>query len=48
MIRMKTIIMSDSGSKSESIIPYGLNIGKHTETAGDIVHIINPRTQQGG
>jgi len=44
---MKTIIISDIEGKSESIIPYGLNVGKHTRSEVDILHIIDPRKKQG-
>lgn len=44
---MKTIIISDIEGKSESIIPYGLHIRKHTRSEADILHIIDPRKQQG-
>ena len=44
---MKTIIISDIRGDSESIIPYGLQFGKYTETNVDIIHIIDPRSKQG-
>lgn len=44
---MKTIIISDIKGKTESIIPYGLNLAKNLESEVDILHIIDPRTQQG-
>lgn len=44
---MKTFIISDIDSHSESIIPYGLNMGKYTETEVEILHIIDPRKKQG-
>lgn len=44
---MKTIIISDIEGKSESIIPYALNVGKHTRSEVDILHIIDSRKQQG-
>ena len=44
---MKTIIISDIDSDKETIIPFGLNIGKHTETTADIIHILDPRAIQG-
>jgi hypothetical protein len=44
---MKTIIISDIGGKDKSIIPYGLNMGKHNETKVMIHHIIDPRMHQG-
>jgi hypothetical protein len=45
---MKVVIISDiiTGVKG-SIIPYGLNIGKLTETEVDIIHTIDPRIYQG-
>lgn len=44
---MKTIIISDINGKSESIIPYGLNLAKTIETEVDILHPVDPRTNQG-
>jgi hypothetical protein len=44
---MKTIILSDITDTSKSIIPYGLNIGKHVETKVDILHLLDPRLVQG-
>ncbi len=44
---MKTIIISDILSKKESIIPYGLNIAKTLETEVDVLHVIDPRMNQG-
>ncbi|MEX0982804.1 MAG: hypothetical protein WD577_05325 [Bacteroidales bacterium] len=44
---MKVIIISDIKSERKSIIPYGLNLGKHNETKVEIVHMIDPRTHQG-
>ncbi len=44
---MKTIIISDIHSKSESIIPYGLNLAKTLETEVDILHTIDSRVFQG-
>lgn len=44
---MKIFIISDISGNSESIIPYGLNMGKHTETEVEILHIIDPRKKQG-
>jgi len=35
---MRTIIVSDITETSNSIITYGLNIGKHTQTKADIIH----------
>lgn len=44
---MRTIIISDITETSDSIIPYGLNMGKHTETRVDILHYIDPRLVHG-
>lgn len=44
---MKTFIISDIEGKSESIIPYGLKLAKHTETEVQILHIIDSREKQG-
>lgn len=44
---MKTIIISDIHSKSDSIIPYGLNLAKTLESEVDILHTIDPRLHQG-
>jgi hypothetical protein len=44
---VKVIIISDITSERKSIIPYGLNLGKHNETKVEILHMIDPRTQQG-
>jgi len=44
---MKTIIISDIFSKKESIIPYGLNLAKTLETEVDVLHVIDPRMNQG-
>lgn len=44
---MRTIIVSDISETSESIIPYGLNVGKYTETRVDIFHCIDPSIVQG-
>ncbi|MDZ7737872.1 MAG: hypothetical protein U5K32_02145 [Bacteroidales bacterium] len=44
---MRTIIISDIKSKEESIIPYGLHIAKLLESEAEVVHIIDPRIQQG-
>jgi hypothetical protein len=45
--KMRIIIVSDIGGKDKSIIPYGLNMGKHSETEVMIHHIIDPRMHQG-
>ncbi len=44
---MRTVIISDITETSHSIIPYGLNIGKHTETKVDILHCFDPSIIQG-
>ncbi|HKI89562.1 MAG TPA: hypothetical protein VKA38_11085 [Draconibacterium sp.] len=44
---MKTIIISDIHGKSESIIPYGLNLAKTLESEVDILHPIDSRIIQG-
>ena len=44
---MKTIIISDIKGKSDSIIPYGLNLAKSLESEVDIVHIIDSRSVHG-
>jgi len=44
---MRTIIVSDISETSESIIPYGLNIGKYTQTRVDLFHGIDPSIVQG-
>ena len=44
---MKTIILSDVNSKSESIIPYGLRLGRALESEVDVLHIIDKRVHQG-
>ncbi|HKJ78094.1 MAG TPA: hypothetical protein VKA10_01110 [Prolixibacteraceae bacterium] len=44
---MKTIILSDVNSKWESVIPYGLRVGRAFESEVDVVYIIDKRMQQG-
>lgn len=44
---MRTVIISDIKSEKESIIPYGLHIAKLLATGADVVHVIDPRVQQG-
>jgi hypothetical protein len=44
---MRTIIVSDISETSESIIPYGLNVGKYTHTRVDLFHGIDPSIVQG-
>lgn len=45
--KMKTILISDVGGKQETIIPYALNLTKHIDNTIDIVHVVDPRKQQG-
>ncbi len=44
---MRTIIISDITENHKSIIPYGLNVGKWTDTKVDILHYIDTRLIQG-
>ncbi len=44
---MRTIIISDITETSDTIIPYGLNIGKCSETKVDVVHYLDPILVQG-
>lgn len=44
---MRTIIISDIKSTSNSIIAYGLNLAKFLESDVEIVHVIDPRTEHG-
>ncbi len=44
---MRTIIISDITETEESIIPYGLNVGKHTQTRVDILHYFDPKLVHG-
>jgi hypothetical protein len=44
---MKTIIISDINSGAETIIPYGLRVGRAFETETDVLHIIDSRALQG-
>lgn len=44
---MRTIIISDITETDESIIPYGLNVGKHTQTRVDILHYFDPKLVHG-
>ena len=44
---MKTIIISDVNSKSDSVIPYGLRLARSLETEADVLHIIDTRVEQG-
>lgn len=44
---MKIIIISDITGDSNSIIPWGLNLGKYTGSEVDILHLIDPREKQG-
>ena len=43
---MKTIIISDIKSSSNSIITYGLELAKAMESEADVVHIVDPRLTQ--
>ena len=43
----RIILISDISGESESIIPWGLNLGKHTGSEVDILHIIDPREKHG-
>lgn len=43
---MKTIILSDVLSNSESIIPYGLRLARAMESEADVLHIIDTRVHQ--
>jgi hypothetical protein len=43
----RIVLISDISGESESIIPWGLNLGKHTGSEVDILHIIDPRDKQG-
>jgi len=44
---MKIIIISDITGNYDSIIPFGLNLGKQLEAKVEIVHPVDPRMQQG-
>jgi hypothetical protein len=44
---MSTIIISDIDNKSESVVPYGLNIVKFVESEPDVLHIADRRMHQG-
>ncbi|MFW5755786.1 MAG: hypothetical protein ACOCWK_04225 [Tangfeifania sp.] len=44
---MRTIIISDINSEAETIIPFGLRVGRAFETETDILHIIDSRALQG-
>lgn len=44
---MRTIIISDINSEAETIIPYGLRVGRAFETETDVLHIIDSRALQG-
>lgn len=44
---MKTILISDVGSKFESIIPYSLNFIKFIDDKVSIMHVFDPRIHQG-
>jgi hypothetical protein len=44
---MRTIIISDTTETSNNVIPYGLNIGKYTETKVNVLHLIDPQLLEG-
>ncbi len=44
---MRTIIISDINSEAETIIPYGLRVGRAFETETDVLHIIDSRALHG-
>jgi len=44
---MKTIILSDIGNSTDTIIPYGLRLARALELEVDIIHVIDPRIHQG-
>jgi hypothetical protein len=44
---MRIIIISDITESKETILPYGLNIGKHTDTRVEIIHFVDSRLVQG-
>ncbi|MFW5823121.1 MAG: hypothetical protein ACOCU7_07000 [Tangfeifania sp.] len=44
---MRTIIISDINSEAETIIPFGLRVGRAFETETDVLHIIDSRMRQG-
>ena len=44
---MISVIVSDITETPDSIIPFGLNVGKYTETRVDIVHYFDPSHLQG-
>ncbi len=44
---MRVVIISDIYNGRKSIIPYGLNLGKHNEAMVEIVHSIDSRVHQG-
>ena len=44
---MKTILISDVGSKTKVIIPYSLNFTKFIDDTINIIHVVDPRKQQG-
>ena len=43
---MKTIILSDVNSKSDSVIPYGLRLARAMEAEADVLHVIDKRLHQ--
>ena len=44
---MKIIIISDIKGNAASVIPYGLNLAKYLEKEVLLVHVVDPRVQQG-
>ncbi|HKJ43191.1 MAG TPA: hypothetical protein VKA27_13935 [Sunxiuqinia sp.] len=44
---MKIVIISDVKGQTKSIIPYGLHLAKYLESEVDILHVVDPRIQQG-
>lgn len=44
---MKTIIISDVKSKNESIISFGLNLGKKLKSEVEVIHPVDSRVHQG-
>lgn len=44
---MKTIIISDVNSKWETVIPYGLRVGRAFESEVDVIYVIDSREHQG-
>lgn len=42
---MKTILLSDIGNKTETIIPYALNFAKFVDSSVHIIHVVDPQQQ---